>query len=312
MMKNNILVIGSANIDMVIKTNKFPEPGETIIEGEFFQSQGGKGANQAVAAARLGGSVKFVARVGNDDFGKKAVQQYKSNHICVDYIKTDVNNHTGVALISVNGEGENKIVVAPGANINYTKDDINDIQELIPEAEIILLQLEIPIETIGQILKKSQKTKTKVILNPAPAQPLPGWYYDDLFLITPNKTETEQLTGISINGIDSMLKASSKLRSFGAMNVIITLGKEGAYLSTNDYNGLIPAPKVKAVDTTGAGDVFNGALATAIANGRDWVSSVKFACKAAAVSVTRKGAQNSAPNLEDMNQFIESYESASV
>ena len=120
-MTNNILVIGSANIDMVIKTNKFPEPGETIIGGEFFQSQGGKGANQAVAAARLGGSVNFVARVGNDDFGLQAVKQYEKDNICVDFIKTDVNNHTGVALISVNGEGENKIVVAPGANVSYTK-----------------------------------------------------------------------------------------------------------------------------------------------------------------------------------------------
>lgn len=308
-MKKHILVIGSANIDMVIKTDNFPDPGETIIGGSFFQSQGGKGANQAVAAARLGGNVNFVARVGNDDFGVQAVNEYKKDQICTDYIKVDNEKHTGVALISVNGEGENKIIVAPGANIGFTAEDIHEIENLILEAEIVLVQLEIPIETIGHILKIAQKSNTKVILNPAPAQNLPEWYYKDLFLITPNKTEVEQLTNLSIDGNDSMLEAANKLKSFGVKNIIITLGSEGAYLLTENFSGLIPATKVKAIDTTGAGDVFNGALAAALTNGKDWESSVRFASDAAAISVTKIGAQDSAPNLQEVTNVSSSNDS---
>jgi ribokinase len=307
-MKKNILVIGSANIDMVVKTNRFPDPGETMIGGEFFQIQGGKGANQAVAAARLGGNVNFVARVGKDDFGVQAVNQYQKDQICTDYIKFDDKKHTGVALITVNSEGENKIIVAPGANLAFTEEDIYEIEKLISEAEIVLMQLEIPIETVGHILKIAHKYSTKVILNPAPAQPLPEWYYKDLFLITPNKTEVEQLTNLSIDGHDSMLQAANKLKSFGVKNIIITLGTQGAYLLTEDYNGLIPATKVKAVDTTGAGDVFNGALATALTNGKDWENSVRFACDAAALSVTKIGAQDSAPNLQELINLSSSYD----
>lgn len=303
-MKNKIVVIGSANIDMVVKTKSFPEPGETIIGNSFFQSQGGKGANQAVAAARLGGDVSFIARVGDDDFGVQAVQQYEKEGIHTDKIVVDKINHTGVALISVNGEGENKIIVAPGANKGFTEEDILTSKELIAEAEIILLQLEIPLKTVGEVLKLARENNTRVILNPAPAQQLPGWFFKDLFLISPNKTETEQLTNITINGKDSMLKAANKLKSFGVENIVITLGAEGVFLLTDNYSGIINAPQVTVVDTTAAGDVFNGALAIALTNGiREWEDSIQFACNAAAVSVTKDGAQTSAPSFEELRSF---------
>lgn len=302
-MKNKIIVIGSANIDMVIKTEKFPAPGETIIGGDFLQSQGGKGANQAVAAARLGGTVDFIARVGNDDFGTQAIQQYKKDGIGVTNIKVDKNSHTGVALISVNKGGENKIIVAPGANNGFTAEDIENTVKLISEADILLIQLEIPLETVGQIIKLANKFDTKVILNPAPATVLPVAYFQELFLITPNKAEAEQLTNMSINGTDSMLRVASKLQAFGVKNVAITLGSDGVYLLTEEFQGIISTPKVNVIDTTAAGDVFNGAMAVALTNGKNWENSVRFACNAAAVSVTKNGAQNSAPTIEEINAF---------
>lgn len=303
-MKNKIVVIGSANIDMVVKTKSFPEPGETIIGNSFFQSQGGKGANQAVAAARLGGDVSFIARVGDDDFGVQAIQQYKKEGICTDHITADKDHHTGVALISVNSAGENKIIVAPGANLGFTEEDVKALRKLIAEAEIILLQLEIPLETVGEVLKLAQENKTKVILNPAPAQQLPKWFFKNLFLISPNKTETEQLTNIAINSKSSMLKAANKLKSFGVKNIVITLGNKGVFLLTNDYKGIMSAPKVKVSDTTAAGDIFNGALAVALTNRREgWENNVQFACTAAAVSVSKNGAQTSAPTFEELRSF---------
>lgn len=289
---------------MVIKTEKFPAPGETIIGGDFLQSQGGKGANQAVAAARLGGNVDFIARVGNDDFGTQAIQQYKQDGIGVAHIKVDQKNHTGVALISVNKGGENKIIVAPGANIGFTEEDIDNTAQLISEADLLLIQLEIPLDTVGQIIKVANKFNTKVILNPAPAISLPDWFFQDLFLITPNRTEAEQLTNISINGTDSMLRATNKFRAFGVKNVAITLGRDGVFLSTEEYQGLISTPKVSVVDTTAAGDVFNGALAVALTNSRGWRNSIQFACNAAAVSVTKGGAQSSAPTIEEINSIL--------
>lgn len=302
-MKDKIVVVGSVNIDMVVKSNKFPEAGETLIGGKFFKFPGGKGANQAVAAARLGGDVIFVCKVGDDDFGKHSVQLYETEGINTDYVLIDHQNPTGVALISVNGAGENKIVVAPGANSGFSLKDIGVFEGILSEAAIIVLQLEIPIKIIVKIVELAAQFGVRVILNPAPVQKLSRSVFEDLFLITPNEIEAKHLTGITIEGKETVRKAAQSLQAMGVKNIVITLGKQGAYMLTNEHTGFISTPKVKAIDTTAAGDIFNGALAVGLTQGRIWQDAVKFACRAAAVSVTKNGAQSSAPSLEEVNSL---------
>ncbi len=289
-----IIVIGSANTDMVVKTDKLPLPGETVIGGVFFMNAGGKGANQAVAAARLGGDVTFVAKVGNDIFGKQTIIGLKKEGIDTQYVFKDKKAPSGTALITVNHEGENCIVVAPGANANLLPKDLEAVTTM-NEAEIILVQLEIPMETIEIAVKKANANAQKVILNPAPAQPLADELLSGLFLITPNETEAALLTGINVHDKTTASQAADFLQSKGVQNVIITLGKQGAYLQTSDLKILVPTPSVKAVDTTAAGDTFSGAIAVAIAENMDWENAVRFACRAASISVTRLGAQASVP-----------------
>jgi ribokinase len=289
-----IIVIGSANTDMVVKTDKLPAPGETVIGGVFFMNAGGKGANQAVAAARLGGDVTFVAIVGNDIFGKQTIIGLKKEGINTQYIFKDKKAPSGTALITVNNEGENCIVVAPGANANLSPRNIETVV-CFNEAEIILVQLEISMKTIAFTLKKAKANNQKVILNPAPAQPLSDDLLNGLFLITPNETEAALLTGISVFDKETASKAADVLQKKGVQNVIITLGKQGAYLQTNNLKRLVDAPSVKAVDTTAAGDTFSGAIAVAIAENMDWEQATQFACQAASISVTRMGAQASVP-----------------
>jgi len=305
-MNKKILVVGSANVDMVVKSERFPDKGETIIGGKFYKSPGGKGANQAVAAARLGADVTFICKVGNDDFGKSSLENYRNEGIETDCIILDPEHPTGVALISVNEIGENKIVVAPGANADFTIKDLEKCKSIFKEAEFIVLQLEIPLEVIGEILKLSQQFDSKVILNPAPAQSLPEWFYRDLYLITPNQTETEQLVGITVNDESSALKAANELKSLGVKNIVITMGEKGAFVLTDDFTGMIKAPKVKVEDTTAAGDVFNGTLAVALTEYNSWKAAVNFACNSAALSVTKIGAQSSAPTLNELNALMNS------
>lgn len=302
-MSKKIVVVGSANMDMVVKSERFPKSGETILGGDFFLFKGGKGANQAVAAARLGGEVFFICKVGDDDFGRRCINYYKSTGINTDHILIDQEHATGVAMILVNGEGENKIVVAPGANSMITRDEIVTHKSVIIGAGILVLQLEIPLEIIGQILKLSKKYEIKVVLNPAPARSLPEWFYDDLFLITPNETEASQLTGIKIEDEDSVLEAAKRLKSFGVKNVVITMGDRGAFALTEGYTGFISANNVKVIDTTAAGDVFNGALSVALTLSKPWKDAVVFANRAATLSVSKNGAQNSAPTIEELRNF---------
>ena len=292
---NNILVIGSSNTDMVIKTSKLPLPGETILGGTFLMNPGGKGANQAVAAARLGGKVTFITKRGNDLFGNQAVGLFMREGIDTRYVVKDTELPSGVALITVDESGENSIVVAPGSNGNLAQEDIP--LHLFEESgfEILLLQLEIPVATVEYAAVTASGKNIKVILNPAPAQILSENLFKHVWLITPNETEAEILTEIKITDLSSADEAALALQKKGIKNVIITLGAEGAYLKTESYTGLVPGIKVKAVDTTSAGDVFNGALAVALAEGTDFRESVVFANKAASISVTRLGAQASAP-----------------
>ncbi len=289
-----IIVVGSANTDMVVKADKLPAPGETVMGGVFFMNAGGKGANQAVAAARLGGNVVFVAKVGTDIFGEQTIIGLKKEGIDTAYVFKDKNAPSGTALITVNNEGENCIVVAPGANGQLLPKDIETVK-ILGKAEIILVQLEIPMETIAFVINKAKANNQKVILNPAPAHPLADDLLNGLFLITPNETEATLLTGINVFDKETASKAADFLQGKGVQNVIITLGKQGAYLQTQHLKVLVETPSVKAVDTTAAGDTFNGAIAVAIAENMAWEKAVHFACQAASISVTRLGAQASVP-----------------
>lgn len=304
-MKQKIFVIGSSNTDMVVKSQKLPAPGETIIGGTFLMNPGGKGANQAVAAAKLGANVTFVSKTGNDIFGKQAIQGFQREGINTDFVFTDLENPSGVALILVDAKGENSIAVASGANGNLQISEVEKAIGQIMPNDTVLFQLEIPIPTVEFAIKKSFERGAKVILNPAPAQVLDESVFKYLDIITPNETEAELLTGIKVIDLNTAEQAALILHEKGVKNVIITLGSRGAYLHNDTINHLIPAPIVEATDTTAAGDVFNGALAVALSEGQDLEQAISFACRAAAISVTRMGAQASAPKRSEINSMSE-------
>jgi ribokinase len=288
---------------MVIKTKRIPAPGETVLGGTFFMNAGGKGANQAVAAARLGGAVSLVCKTGNDIFGQEAIAGFKKENINTEFIFIDEKKPSGVALITVDEDAENCIVVAPGANASLSVGDIGEIEDLILQAEIILMQLEIPLKTVAYIAQFAAENEIPVILNPAPACELPDELLKNINIITPNENEAEKLTGITVTDIRSAKLAARSLCERGVETVIITLGAEGALLFDGDIATHIPGYKMKPIDTTAAGDVFNGALAVAISEKRSLEEAIDFACKAAAISVTRLGAQASAPFAHEIGAF---------
>ncbi|MCX6181759.1 MAG: ribokinase [Bacteroidetes bacterium] len=295
-----IIVIGSSNSDMVIQSEKLPKPGETVMGKKFFMNPGGKGANQAVAASRLGGAVLFIARVGNDLFGKQAVFTFKKEGIDTSLIVADPQNPSGVALISVDDKGENSIVVAPGANSALNVDDIQRAAAVIQAAEIVITQLEIPMDTVEFIGKSALAAGKKFILNPAPATKLSDELLKTVFVITPNETEAAILSGITVSDVASAKKAAEKIRARGVKNVIITMGSNGAFILSDEFTGTVSAPKVKAIDTTAAGDVFNGALSVALSEKLSIKEAVEFAVRAASISVTRMGAQSSIPYKKEI------------
>jgi ribokinase len=296
-----ILVIGSSNTDMVIKTEKLPARGETILGGIFLMNPGGKGANQAVAAARLGGKVTFITKRGNDLFGNQAIGLFMREGIDTQYVIKDPELPSGVALITVDSTGENSIVVAPGSNGNLLPEDIPSKIFETGKFGILLLQLEVPVSTVEYSAITAAENGIKVILNPAPAQKLSDNLLNHTWLITPDETEVEILTGIKVHNTTSAENAASSLQKKGVKNVIITMGAAGAYVKSKSFTGMVPGVKVKAVDTTAAGDVFNGALAVALAERNDLKEAVSFANKAASISVTRLGAQASAPYRNEVD-----------
>lgn len=297
---SRIIVIGSSNTDMVIKSKKLPVPGETILGGTFLMNPGGKGANQAVAAARLGGNVTFVTKTGNDVFGAEAMHIFDNEGIDTRYIIKDAKNPSGVALINVDENGENSIVVAPGSNGSLSAYDIKDEVFETDQSDLFLMQLEISVSTVEFAAQKAVSNGNRVILNPAPARQLSDDLLSCLYLITPNETEAELLTGIKVHDVVTAEKAASKLRDKGVQNVVITMGASGAYILSGTISKLVPVIPVKAIDTTAAGDVFNGALVVAISEGKDIVDAMIFANKAASISVTRMGAQASAPYRKEI------------
>ena len=300
MANQSIVVLGSTNTDMVIKTTKLPQPGETILGGDFLMNPGGKGANQAVAAARLNGNVTLVAKTGEDLFGSQARKLFQAEKLNTDFLFTDPESPSGIALITVDEQAENCIVVAPGANARLLRADVDKAAEAIRNAGITLMQLEVPLDTVCFAAEIAFKAGKKVILNPAPAQSLPDKLLKMLYLITPNETEAELLTGVPVTDASSAETAARRLLGKGVQVVVVTLGSKGALLVTAEQCQLIPTFKVKALDTTAAGDCFNGALAVAIAEGADLVSAITFANKAASISVTRMGAQASAPYRDEV------------
>lgn len=295
MSKHSITVIGSTNTDMVIKTTRLPLPGETILGGDFLMNPGGKGANQAVAAARLNGKVTLVAKTGGDVFGREAKKLFLAENLNTEFLFSDPEAPSGIALITVNEQGENCIVVAPGANARLVREDIDKAATALRDAEIILMQLEIPLDTVIYATEMAVRAGKKVILNPAPAQPLPPELLKMIYMITPNETEAELLSGIAVTDQSSAISAARVLLHKGIKVVVITLGSKGALLVTDELCELVPSLAVKVVDTTAAGDCFNGALAVALSEGAGLVEAIAFANKAAAISVTRMGAQASAP-----------------
>ena len=300
-MKPVILVVGSSNTDMVIKADHLPAPGETILGGVFLMNPGGKGANQAVAAARLGGKVTLICKTGNDIFGRQSVQLFQDEGINTSYLMVDPNNPSGIALITVDKHAENCIVVASGANATLSVTDLHQSQPVIEESEILLLQLEIPLETVEYVATTASAAGSIVILNPAPARPLPDSLYPHISIITPNQHEAEVLSGIKVIDVVSAKLGAKAIRDKGVKMVIITLGENGAMVLSDDTYTHVPATKVKAVDTTAAGDVFNGALSVALSEKKNIVEATEFACMASAIAVTRLGAQSSAPYRNEMN-----------
>ena len=300
----NILVVGSSNTDMVIRVSRIPKPGETVMGGEFTMAPGGKGANQAVAAARAGGHVTFVARVGDDVFGERALANFQADGLDTRFVFRTPGAPSGIALINVDGRGENSISVASGANELLSTGDIEKMGEAFAAADIVLLQLETPMETVRAAAKKARDRGVPVILNPAPARPLDDNLLRLIAVLTPNELEAEFLTGIPVQDDSGAREAAVRLRERGVVSVVITLGERGAFASSPEFEGLVPAFKVEAVDTTAAGDVFNGALAVALAEKEPLKDALRFASAAAALSVTRPGAQPSAPTRAEIGAFL--------
>jgi ribokinase len=303
-MKPSVVVIGSSNTDMIIRLDRLPRPGETILGGEFATAAGGKGANQAVGAARAGGKVTFIARVGRDLFGDQSVAGFIRDRLDVRYVCRDPIAPSGVALIFVAKGGENSIAVAGGANAKLSPAHVRKAKAAIVSASVVVMQLETPLETVQAAAALAAHAGVRVILNPAPAQKLPDRLLRHVFILTPNETEAELLTGIRVDDDTAAARAADVLLAKGVQTVILTLGARGAFVATKKGNQLVPGFRVTPVDTTAAGDVFNGALAVALAEDRPLAEAVRFANAAGALSVTKLGAQPSAPQRRDIERLL--------
>lgn len=290
-----IVVIGSTNTDLVIRCPRFPRPGETLLGSDFLINPGGKGANQAVAVHRLGGSLTYIAKVGDDLFGRQTLTHFREAGIDTRFVFTTAEVPSGIALIAVDERAENSIILAPGANDELLPADIDRTAEVFTAGGYLLLQLETPLTTVHYAARLAREAGMKVVLNPAPARALPPELLELIDIITPNETEAETLTGKAVTDEASLAAIAADLHGSGIGTVIITLGSRGAYVSDEQIRAVVPAPAVEAVDTTAAGDVFNGALVAALAENQPLPDALAFANRAAALSVTRRGAQASIP-----------------
>lgn len=302
-----ILVVGSSNTDLIIKVPEIPRPGETLLGGKFMTFPGGKGANQAVAAARAGGDVIFIASVGEDNYGLNSIKEYKLDNINTENIKICKGVPSGIAMITISDSGENAITVASGANERLLPDDLDEAEEAFDEADFMVIQLETPLETVEKAVCLCGEFKTSVILNPAPAAALSDVILSGVHIITPNETEAESLTGIKVDNVEDAEKAAQVLHQRGVGTVIITMGSAGAFVSdkASGLTKLIAGFRVTAEDTTAAGDVFNGQLAVALSEGLSLEEAIRMAHAAAALSVQKLGAQSSIPRREETDYFLE-------
>ena len=301
---SRVLVVGSSNTDMVVRVPRIPRPGETVLGGAFAMAAGGKGANQAVAAARAGGRVTFVARVGDDVFGERALAGFRADGLDTRFVRRLPGEASGVALINVDEGGENSISVASGANALLSAADVESAAGAFDEADIVLLQLESPLPSVEAAVRMAGERGTPVVLNPAPARSLADRLLRPVTVLTPNESEAEILTGIPVRDEAGAREAAARLRGSGPDIVVVTMGGRGLYASGPGFEGMMPAFDVKPIDTTAAGDVFNGALAVALAEKRPLAEALRFAQAAAAISVTRPGAQPSAPTRAEIEAFI--------
>lgn len=302
-----LVILGSVNADHILNVAHFPLPGETISGNQFQMVFGGKGANQAVAAGRCGANISFLACLGNDDIGKKAKDQLMTDNIDTNGIELIDDVATGVALIFVNQQGENVIGIHAGANGRLDTSYVQRHGNIIKEADALLMQLESPLDSVLKAAEIAKQENVQVILNPAPAQALPDELLSLVDIITPNETETEYLTGIKVIDDESAQQAADVLHHKGIKTVLITLGSRGVWVSEKNSKGcIVPAFKVKAVDTIAAGDTFNGALITALLEGQSMMPAIKFAHAAAAIAVTRAGAQPSVPWRHEVDAFLAS------
>ncbi|MFM5132785.1 ribokinase [Aeromonas rivipollensis] len=303
---NRLVVLGSVNADHVLRVPHFPRPGETLTGHSYQVVPGGKGANQAVAAARLGAAVSFIARIGDDAIGQQMKTGFANDGIDVSAVELDDKLPTGIAIIYVSDEGENSIGLSTEANGALDTAMVKRHEAMIAGAHTLLLQLEVPLESVFEAAKLARSHGTRVVLNPAPAQPLSADLLALVDLITPNQTEAELLTGVKVTDEASAAEASARFHQMGIADVMITLGSQGVYCSNGQQQALIPGFRVEAVDTTAAGDTFNGALLAAELAGADFHSAVRFAHGAAALSVTRFGAQSSIPGKQEVDTFLQS------
>lgn len=301
---NKILVIGSSNMDLVVQVPRCPAAGETLFGSSFTTNYGGKGANQAVAVARIGSGVTFMTKLGNDTFGQQMRQHFSEEGMDLTHILTDAESPTGTALITVEDKGENRIIVVPGANARLTENDVESLSAEINSCRFVLTQLEIPLPTVLRVAEMTSAAGKQLILNPAPARPLPDSLLQKVFLITPNETEAEILTGIRVSDVESARRAALWFRKKGVQQIVITMGSQGAFVFTDDFQGMVPAYKVKAIDTTAAGDVFNGALTVALSEGKTTADAARFGCAASALAVMRPGAQSSIPTRTEIDAFL--------
>lgn len=300
----SIVVVGSSNTDMIIQINRIPRTGETVLGGEFMTAAGGKGANQAVAAARAGGNVTLVARIGQDVFGDRALAGFEHDGVHTGFIFRDKACPSGVAMIFVAKDGGNSIAVASGANMRLSVADVRKAQNVIARAGAVVLQLETPIGTVLRAAELAAGAGVPVILNPAPARRLPDKLMKLVSFLTPNEIEAELLTGIAVRDKATAARAADSLLARGVQTVILTLGSRGALVASRGRKQIVHGFKVKAVDTTAAGDIFNGALAVALGEGQMLIEAVRFANASAAISVTRPGAQPSAPKRSEIERLL--------
>ncbi|MGR2768995.1 ribokinase [Photobacterium ganghwense] len=301
---NKLVVLGSVNADHVLQVASFPRPGETLHGHSYCVIPGGKGANQAVAAARLGADIAFIACVGDDSFGHQMRDTFAREGMNTEAVMIEDNMPTGIAMIQVAATGENSICISAEANGCLTPERLAPHHHLIEQADTLLMQLETPMETIEAAAKIAKQAGTRVVLNPAPAQPLSDDLLQHLDMITPNETEAELLTGVKVDNVTTAQQAADALHAKGIKQVMITLGSQGVWLSDNGKGRQVPGFRVDAKDTTAAGDTFNGALLTALQEGREMEEAIRFAHAAAAISVTRFGAQTSIPHRREVERFL--------